>query len=279
MAGPLDPFNPGPTADPIASLPNADTFSQIKSQWDTFLGSPGGMTALLQFGINMSQPPHFGDTTMSMLGRAVGGAGEAVTRQQELERKDRESESRIELQEARAERARMGAEHAGAIRDYKGRELDLKQQAIDQRKESSRLQANYNALRMYNKYRQDVAQRNADAEKEWNDPVAAATRPKGAVKPPQERVMSESEFYVSPLGQSMMQGVLGPGGGGTVGIGAPTATPPSGTRGGGVRLNPNQPFTTDGSYPRAERNKLVPDMIYETDKGPLRWNGRKFEDL
>lgn len=76
----------------------------LRSQWNSFASDPKNLTALAQFGIGLLQPD-FGSPA-SNIGRAIGGAGEAVTRQQE-------AESKQELRTAQAQAAEARAATAG----------------------------------------------------------------------------------------------------------------------------------------------------------------------
>ena len=60
---------------PAAPDESGSTFDNIKSQWNSFLSKPEGQAALLSFGINMLQPPSFGDNPLAQAGRALGHAG------------------------------------------------------------------------------------------------------------------------------------------------------------------------------------------------------------
>lgn len=109
MAGPLDPFTPGPGVDPIASLPDQDTFESLRKQWATFMDSPAGSTGLLQAGLSLMGGRQWGDTPASQVARAIGSAGEAVTRRGIEESKTALDAAKVEALEARADRARMAA--------------------------------------------------------------------------------------------------------------------------------------------------------------------------
>jgi hypothetical protein len=188
----------------MAEYGEPDAFSALKSQWDNFLEQPGGRTALLQFGINMMQPPSFGDTGISQVGRAIGSAGEAVTRQSELERKEMESESKADLAASRGYAAELRAENAGQRSSREGERLMMTRERLDNQKRQQDLTTRYNLLRSYQAYRREAEKANAKVEAAWNDPVAAAMRPKGAVKPPPQPVMSEDEFLASPLSRAYL---------------------------------------------------------------------------
>jgi hypothetical protein len=102
MAGPGDPFTPGPTVDPTAGIPGPDQFEQLRNQWTTFLDQPGARAALLQFGTTLLQPPQFGQTGAGQIGQALSAGGEAVSRGEEQKSKEDTAAARAEAATARA---------------------------------------------------------------------------------------------------------------------------------------------------------------------------------
>jgi hypothetical protein len=105
-----------------------DTFENIRNQWSTFLDQPGARTALLQTGLSLMQPPHFGDTPTAQVGRAIGAGGEAVTRQAE-------AQSKQELAQAKGETLRANMGQAGAklgLEYFKRQSIEKGQQASRQ---------------------------------------------------------------------------------------------------------------------------------------------------
>jgi hypothetical protein len=100
MAGPNDPFTPGPTTDPTAGIPNMDTFERLRNQWTTFLDQPGARTALLQFGTSLLTPQWGGAGVQ--IGQALGQAGEAVSRGEAQQSKEEVAAARAEAATARA---------------------------------------------------------------------------------------------------------------------------------------------------------------------------------
>jgi hypothetical protein len=126
--------------DPTAGIPNQDTFENIRNQWATWIDQPGNRQFLLQAGIALMQPPSFGDTGASQIGRAVGAGAEAATRGEIVGSKLAESEAKSEAAVARAGQAgeRLGLEH-------------YRRQSIE------RGQANQNLIRAQQLYQQDEA--------------------------------------------------------------------------------------------------------------------------
>lgn len=102
--------------DPFAPQQGVQTpqnTQNVSSQWDSALNDPNVRTALLQFGISMLQPPSWGDTFGSRFGRAVGDAGEAVSRREAEKLKEENTRSKI------AQRGKSSAQ------DYRAQRLDL----------------------------------------------------------------------------------------------------------------------------------------------------------
>lgn len=151
MAGPGDPFTPGPTVDPTAGIPNMQDFESLRNQWATFLDQPGARTALLQFGTTLLQTPGFGETPAGQIGRAIGAGGEAVTRQQEAESKQ---ELRGAQTEAATQRALGAASTLGlgyyrqqAMNERQKNALMLRAQAIYS-SDIKAMQARYDAAKL-----------------------------------------------------------------------------------------------------------------------------------
>lgn len=108
----LDPFSPQSPAQGIGNTPA--TTGNIAAQWSDALNDPTVRTSLLQFGLNLMQPPSWGDTAGSQIGRAIGSSGEALTRGREEDRRQQEIDSKTTLREAQAGAAEARAGAAGA---------------------------------------------------------------------------------------------------------------------------------------------------------------------
>lgn len=139
MAGPLDPFTPGVDGTPVV---DPDTFGKIRSEWDAFIGDPRGRAALLSTGLAMMQPPSFGDTFTSQLGRALGAGGSSVRATEALDLKQQEADSKDESRQAQSEARIMNAETrataaesrssmAGARMENAGARLQIAQQQLE----------------------------------------------------------------------------------------------------------------------------------------------------
>lgn len=116
MAGILDPFTPGATADPTAGIGDPSAYANLVGQWNQFLSDPRGRGALLSAGLALMQPRSFGDTPASQIGRAIGAGGESIRSADTQDLKEREVASKEELRgaQATAAEARAGAATANA---------------------------------------------------------------------------------------------------------------------------------------------------------------------
>jgi hypothetical protein len=195
----------------FSRVPGNDTFRALRSQWEDVLEQPGARTALLQFGISMMQPPSFGDTAFSQMGRAIGAAGEATTAQLEAQRKERESEAKSQLAEARAEAA--GQRATGAQE-----RLQAAQERTQAFRERTGIQAANNLLNGYVSYVHKTQQAHGNAMKLWEKARENAEL-MGKPIPPQPTppvIMSQDQFAATPMGQALARGA---------GISAPAAPP------------------------------------------------------
>lgn len=119
-----DPFG---SDDPATGPGNLQSAA---AEWTSALAKPEVRGALLQFGINMLQPPGFGQTTAGKVGEAIGASGEYLTRQDEEARKEREQtrkeadteslgtyrQDQAEIGGIKAQAARQNAESLGLLR-------------------------------------------------------------------------------------------------------------------------------------------------------------------
>lgn len=171
MADPTySPWTPGPA--PENMLPDQGVAQQIGS----FMDDPRARSALLSFGLSLMQPPSFGDNPVAQIGRAVGAGGEAAGRVQNQALKEQELASKEDLRAAqgdasvaRAAAAEARAGTAGARLDTASANLGLRQQALNDAMSRANLTARIRLSNMYQKYVQDVTERNNDI-----------TRPKGS---------------------------------------------------------------------------------------------------
>ena len=142
-----NPFVAG--EDPTGDLPDANTFSKLQDQWNTFLDKPEGRAALLSFGINMLQPPSFGDNPLSQAGRAIGAAGQTLSNIEKMDIVQQEAASKEAAREAAANLAEARAGQAGLTGQLGQERLAAQREAIQARQETSRLSASLQLQKMY----------------------------------------------------------------------------------------------------------------------------------
>jgi hypothetical protein len=111
MADPNYPFVEDQPQGPALADPMA---AQRSSEWAQALSDPQLRGALLQFGVNMLQPPSFGDTFGSQFGRAVGSVGEQQSRVEAEDIRRSEAQSKQDLRASQAETGAQRAEAATA---------------------------------------------------------------------------------------------------------------------------------------------------------------------
>lgn len=220
MAEVDNPFASGP-------MPSNDTFRQLQSEWSNFLEQPGARTALLQAGISMLQPPSFGDTPMSQFGRAVGSAGEAVTRQGVLEQRERESDAKTDLAEARADAASARAGAAGAGAGLAEQRLGIQRERLGMDRERYGLQDQMKEVLAYQSYVQKAQTINSKAMEKYEGDLRMGIIPKTAPPPTQIPILPMEEWAV---GMGLKPGVAKPTPApGTPGVGG-TASPVPGAK-------------------------------------------------
>jgi hypothetical protein len=125
MADPNYPFVEDQPQGPALADPMA---AQRSSEWAQALSDPQVRGALLQFGVNMLQPPSFGDTFGSQFGRAVGSVGEQQSRIEAEDIKRQEAQSKQDL---RASQAETGAQRADAATARAGAAQTAAQAALE----------------------------------------------------------------------------------------------------------------------------------------------------
>jgi hypothetical protein len=146
-----NPFVAGADPDPTAGLPDSDTFSKLQDQWNTFLAKPEGQAALLSFGINMLQPPSFGDNPLAQAGRAIGHAGETVGNIEKMDIAQREAASKEDERASRAQLAESKAAHAGDVSTLGTERNRLLLENTQAKLELGRLSANMTLQGRYDK--------------------------------------------------------------------------------------------------------------------------------
>lgn len=242
MAGYDDPFTPGPTADPTAGLPDGNTFDDLSRQWNSFLSDPRGRGALLSAGLTMMQPKGFGQTGSGQIAQGIGAAGESVRTNEAADLKQQEASSKDELRAAQASAAGARSEASSARNDTSAARLALQQEDLKRKQEQVLTLAKIRLTNMYEQYQKGVQQRNE----------ANSFLPKAQQKPREEIVDKETWIRQNPLLKNL--GLLPEGEGGDTG--AP-ATPAASTA-------PEAPI---------DPTQRVPNTVYKTPKGELKWTG------
>lgn len=254
MAGILDPFTPGDTTDPLAGIADPNTYAKVRGEWDSFIGNPQGRAALLSTGLALMQPPSFGDTPMSQIGRAIGAAGQSATANQAMDLKEAEAGSKADLRMAQGESAMARASAAEARAagaegrlGMAGANLELKKQQLEAMQQRNLLGNRVRLSGMYQTYVKDVAKRNQEKK------LLGTGDP--------EPVMPINDWIAqNPMLKSM--GLVEPAAGATGSedddISVPAAAQT--TSGGTVQPAP----------PPAQRQV---GATYQTPKGPLKWTG------
>lgn len=163
MAGPLDPFNPGEDNSPFAGI-DPQSFTRVRQEWDSFLGNPQGRAALLSAGLALMQPPSFGDTATSQIGRAIGAGGETASRNEAMDLKKAEAESKDELRQVRGQAALSNAESRAAAAEARvgaaGSRAETQQARLEAMQTGQKLRAAVALSGQYQNYTRSVAERN-----------------------------------------------------------------------------------------------------------------------
>jgi hypothetical protein len=257
MPGFFDPFTPGQTNDPTAGV-DPSTYDKIRGQWDSFMGNPQGRAAMLSAGLALMQPPSFGDTGMSQLGRAIGAAGESATGNEAMDMKKRETDIRqqeanskedLRASQAMAAEARAGTAEArvGAA----GSRLDLQREQLKSMNERNLLANRVRLSGMYQNYVKDVAKRNADPLR---------TTPPDPVLPMSDWVKANP--MLNNLGLMPSNDAADDATADGAGVSAASPATTSGTPTTGAPPAPSDP------------KQRQPNMTYTTPRGPLKWTGQ-----
>lgn len=247
MAGFFDPFSPGQTDDPSAGV-DPGTYDRVRQEWDAFLGNPQGRAALLSAGLSLMQPPSFGDTGASQIGRAIGVAGESATSNQVMGMKEREQESKAELRDAQAGAAEARANAAGARAGTAGSRLELQGERIRAMGERNLLNNRVRLSQMYQNYTRDIAKANANASLLGGQQQPVLPMPDWIKQNP----------MLSQMGLLPTKGV-----GGEDDDEVDTTVSPPTTSGSAAATTP---------APRDPAARQA-GKVYETPKGPLKWTG------
>ena len=103
----------------------------------------------MSFGINMLQPPSFGDNPLSQAGRAIGAAGQTLSNIEKMDIVQQEAASKEAAREAAANLAEARAGQVGLTGQLGQERLAAQREAIQARQETSRLSASLQLQKMY----------------------------------------------------------------------------------------------------------------------------------
>ena len=179
-----NPFYAGEGEDPTANLPDAKTFSNLRNQWDTYLQNPGATSALLSFGLSLTQPPSFGDNAFSQIGRAVGSAGETTSRREAMDIKQQEADSKAAAREAAANLAGARAGNVGLQSQIQQERATTAEQQRTDQLSMAQLKASVDLHGAYGRYQAEIQKGNAkDAADVLNKPGSPTYRPPQPIIP------------------------------------------------------------------------------------------------
>lgn len=230
-----DPFTP---QDPQG----LDTSGLAQSL--AFLDDPKLRSALLSTGIALMQPPSFGDTFPSQLGRAVGAGGESVRTQEAADIKQQEADSKAALREAQAGAAGARADTAGARADTATQRLALEREKMNALNDRNTLGNRVRLSNLYQQYVRDTNKDNVAIAKQNADPL----RPRGS-EPTPLKTIDPIEDWVAKNPSLRSSGLI------------PQQSVDAGMGEGSAMDAPQDP---------AQRK---PGLSYNTPQGVLKWTG------
>jgi hypothetical protein len=156
------PYDPQQSPDPNLPPPDPGIVSQIQSA----LGDPRSQAALLTFGLNLMQPPSFGDNATSQIGRAIGSAGESGRSLDTQEQKQLESESKADLRSTQSDLAAAKAATAGVQSSAAADRLQYLRDKMSQDAAAKELQQRVVASGQYQAYLTALNNQNLKAQNE-----------------------------------------------------------------------------------------------------------------
>lgn len=168
----ISPFMPQAASAQPQAPQGSDT--GLVERWNSWLSNPANRAALIQFGTSLTQPPSFGDNTLSQIGRAVGSAGEAAQRVQTGREKkaaqtrklgilEKEAESKGVAREARANAAAARAAAATAQAGTAAARLQNERERLSTQRTLGSLQRKIQATNAYNAYVRDKQKADSQA--------------------------------------------------------------------------------------------------------------------
>lgn len=125
-------------------------------EWGKALKDPSTISALVQFGLNLSQPVGLGQNVIGHVGQAIGGAGEAAARSQSQEMAREEEASKVALRKKQGEtadiRAQAALERSSHSKDLSAARLDVARMRAETSRYLGTLQRRIQAQRAYQNY-------------------------------------------------------------------------------------------------------------------------------
>lgn len=234
-AGPFD------FSDPTAGL------AQAGNSFMGFMDDPQGRAALLSAGLALMQPPSFGDTAVSQIGRAIGAAGQSATANEATDMKRQELESKQDLRTSQAGLAESRAQTAGAHADTAAQRMALEREKLGALGDRQNLQNRVRLSIAYQNYVKDAAKRNQEKSLLGGGPA--------------EPILPINDWVqANPMLRNM--GLVP-----DAGTGDETAIPPE------------SPSTTTSAAPKSmpsDKTQLVANQVYQTPRGAMRWTGTGF---
>ena len=156
--------------DPQASMGDT-TDPGVYNNVAAFLGNPGVQASLLSAGLQLMQPPEFGQNGLAHLASAVGAGGESAQLQNKQQLAQSEASSKQDLRSAQADAAASRAETAGARSDAAASRLGLEQQKLQAMNERNNLNNRVRVSVAYQNYVKDVGRRNLLAPAGQQEPI------------------------------------------------------------------------------------------------------------
>lgn len=230
------PFAPNQGFEQIPN-PTPEQQGGLMQQWKQTLADPAARAAIMQFGLQLSQPTALGQNRLGHIGQAVGAGGEAAARVQANERADveqarkgQETDSRVDSRIAAANVAEARANTASTV-------AAAQQDRLSAQRDRDASGALIRAQGLFQKEVSDIRKKNDNAQL------------MGGI---QEKIPTWEEWLAR---NPMLQQQLG--------TSAPNAQPFS------VTPDPNGPAPSQA--PAADQR--VVGETYQTPRGPLIWMG------
>jgi hypothetical protein len=150
----------GPQTTEGGEQPQNDTFGPIRAQWDDFLADPQGRAALASFGVQLMQPPQWGQGVAGQVGSALWQAGASATATQAQDLKEQEAASRAALREAQVGKAESAATTAAGRLENQRVALDLKKVQMELADENKKRALEQTERKNYDAYVEKTRKRN-----------------------------------------------------------------------------------------------------------------------